>query len=348
MISKKLLSLLTLAAFGAGALHAQDAGRVTGASDAANRQRELPPTPVKEKKTTAIPSLYEGETEDVGSQLLLLETPPHDWFQVLADGQTYYTSNATLSETATWSDVTVLTAQAGVNAKPFSVGSGKVALSGGYRYQNFLYGMVSARTNHDIAGGAGKIDSLDFSTHTGFLNAEWTQGGWSAGTGLRYSSYISGSTDKTTYQEWSPSLHGGYRFTLSERDFISLDTDAAYRLSHTYLPAPFGDILGYDMNDRYDLGLNVAYTHIFGSHILVQPAYRFQFSNYTEGGSTASSGAGREDYYHTFSLTVGYYFNEHFSARIFGSAEFRDSTESTIADYSNYNAGVGAMASITF
>jgi hypothetical protein len=341
-------SFIIFSVFAAGALHAQDAGRVTGVSDAANRQRELTATPGKEKKPATIPSLYEGEVDDVGPQLLLLEAPPHDWFLAVADAQTYYTSNATLSETATWSDVTVLTAQAGINARPFSVGSGKVAVSGGYRYQNFLYGIASARTNHDIAAGAGKIDSLDFSTHTGFLNAEWTQGGWSAGTGLRYSTYISDSNDKTTYQEWSPSVHGGYRFTLSERDFLSVDADADYRRSHTHLPSPFGDILGYDMNDRYDLGMNIAYTHIFGEHILVQPAYRFQFSNYTEGGSTASVGAGREDYYHTFSLTVGYYFNGHFSMRLFGSAEFRDSSEATIADYSNYNAGIGAMASITF
>lgn len=351
MISKKLLSLLALAAFGACALHAQDASRVTNTVDEANRRREIPNAPKKADENTRIPTLYDGEVEDVGPQLLLLEAPPHDWFQALVDVQNYYTSNATLVENnETWSDVTVLTAQVGVNARPITVGSGKLAFNTGYRYQKFAYGWLSGRTNRDIAGAAPgtKLDSLNFGTHTAFLNAEWTQGGWSAGTGIRYSAYIADNTDKTTYQEWVPSVHGGYRFTLSERDFISIDGDLSYRVSHTALPQFVANIVGTDLNDRADLGLNASYTHIFGEHFLLQPAYRFQYSNYTQGGSTAAGGAGREDFFHIFSLTAGYYFNKNFSVRVFTSAEIRDTTEAVIADYRNFNVGAGAMAVITF
>ena len=49
-----------------------------------------------------------------------------------------------------------------------------------------------------------------------------------------------------------------------------------------------------------------------------------------------------------FSLTAGYYFNKNFSVRVFGSAEVRDSSEPVVADYRNFNAGAGVMASLTF
>ena len=149
--------------------------------------------------------------------------------------QDYYTSNASLGTTATQSDIAVLTAQAGVNARPFKVLSGDLAISAGYRYQAFGYGILSDTQNHLLAGGGGRVADLDFQTHTGFLNAEWTHGGWEAGAGIRYTDYVATSSGDSTYAEWVPSLHGGYKFTLSERDFLTFDADAAYRFSHTYL-----------------------------------------------------------------------------------------------------------------
>lgn len=345
-------TIVALSVFAAGPLAAQDASRLTGPSESAERQRkavvgERP----KEDKTKSIPSLYEGETEDIGSQLLLLKAPPHRWFSVLADIQNYYTSNAALTESPrTEADVLVLTAQAGFESPGITLGGGNgaVVFSGGYRYQNFLYGWISQTQNHDIAGGAGKLDSLDFQTHTPYLSAAWSDGGWSAGVTGRFSAYIATHGDKTTYQEWAPGVHGGYRFTLTERDFLSVDGDMTYRISHTFLPAFAAPFLGQDLNDRVDTGLNVAYTKIIGEHLLLQPAYRLQYSYYTEGGSTAADGAGRQDFQHTFSMTVGYYFNENFSARLFASVDIRDSDESTVADYRNFNAGGGVMAMLRF
>ena len=71
--------------------------------------------------------------------------------------------------------------------------------------------------------------------------------------------------------------------------------------------------------------------HTFGESLFIQPAYRFQYSLYTEGGSTVGPGAGREDYYHTLSLTVGRYFTKYVCVRAFGSAEFRNSSPTSRA-----------------
>jgi hypothetical protein len=348
----KILTLISLAGFTAVPLLAQDASRVTGTSESAERQRKaLESEPTKDDKTKKIPTLYEGETEDLGSQLLLLKAPPHKWFIALADIQNYYTSNAALTESpTTGTDVFVLTAQAGFESPGISLGggSGKLTFTGGYRYQNFLYGCVSLTQNHDIAGGAGKIDSLDFQTHTPYISADWSDGGWSAGVTGRFSAFISTHGDRTTYQEWAPGAHAGYRFTLTDHDFLSLDSDFTYRISRTMLPDFAVPFLGRDLNDRADLGLSVTYTKIIGDNILLQPAYRLQYSQYTQGGSTAAPGAGRQDFQHTFSLTLGYYFNEHFSARLFASADLRDSDEPSVADYRNFNAGGGMMGVLRF
>lgn len=343
------LSLLALAALVGAPAFAQsvDAPVNTADADARRRAFKSPIEADKKDKAPVIPTLYEGELEDIGPQYLLLENPPHEWFFVSADLQDYYTSNATLSDTATWSDVAVLTAQLGVNAKPIRVGKagGKIDISAGYRYQNFLYGKLSGRTDHTIEASTLKLSDLDFSTHTLFGQAEWSQGAWFAGTGLRYTAYIQDSDDKTSYQEYVPSVHGGYRWTITERDFITADADACYRFTRTPKTAA-GVAINGDRNDRYDLGLNLAYGHIIGSRILIQPSYRFQYSDYTEGDRVAGPTNGRADVFHTFTLTAAYYHNKYFSVRTYGSAEFRNSNEAV--DYSNYNLGAGVMAMLTF
>ena len=350
---RKILTTLALAGFVAGALHAQDASRVTGTAETAERQRKAAePEPKTESPTKRIPTLYEGETEDLGPQLLLLRPPPHRWFMALADIQNYYTSNAALTESPTTdTDVLVLSAQAGFESPGIPLGGakGKLGFSGGYRYQNFLYGWISQTQNHDIAGGVGKIDALDFQTHTAYLAADWSDGGWSAGLSGRFSAFIATHGDRTTYQEWAPGAHAGYRFTLTDRDFLSVGGDFTYRISHTMLPSFVEPILGNDLNDRADFGLNLTYTKIIADRFLIQPAYRLQYSQYTQGGSTpADDGAGRRDFQHTFSFTLGYYFCEYCSARLFASAEIRDSSEPTIADYRNFNFGGGAMVVARF
>lgn len=348
-VIRSRLSAFALAALVAAPAFAQSVDTATNTADAEARRRAFK-SPVevdKKKKAPSVPTLYEGELEDIGPQYLLLENPPHEWFFVSADLQDYYTSNATLGDTATWSDVGVLTAQLGVNAKPVKVGKtgGKIEISGGYRYQNFKYGLFSGRRDHTIEASTLKLSDLDFGTHTLFTQAEWSQGGWFAGTGLRYSAYIQASDDTTSYQEYVPSVHGGYRWTISERDFVTIDADADYRFTRTPKSAA-GVSLEGDRNDRYDLGLNLAYAHVFGTRFLVQPSYRVQYSDYTEGDRVAGPTNGRSDVFHTFTLTAAYYHNRYLSVRTYGSAEFRNSNEAV--DYSNYNLGVGVMASLTF
>ncbi len=348
-VSRHPLTLIALAVFAAAPAFAQTVDIPANTADADARRRALK-SPLKsdsKEREPVIPTLYEGELEDIGPQYLLLENPPHEWFFVSADAQDYYTSNATLSDTATWSDVAVLTAQFGVNVKPIKLGAsgGKVDISGGYRYQNFIYGALSGRRDHTVADAVLKLSDLDFSTHTLFSQAEWSQGGWFAGAGLRYSAYIQASDDKTSYQEYVPSVHGGYRWTASERDFITVDADADYRFTRTPKSVAGISVEG-DRNDRYDLGLNLAYAHVFGTGVLVQPSYRLQYTNFTEGGSVAQPTNAREDLFHTFTLTVAYYHNRYFSVRTYASAEFRNSNEAV--DYSNYNVGAGVMASLTF
>lgn len=346
-MSRTILPLIACAALAAAPLLA--APTDTADADARRRQTIRPPANREHPKSADIPSLYEGEVDDLGPQLLLLENPPHDWFFASADLQDYLTSNAALTETRTTSsDVAVLTAEAGVKGKPVKFGDkgGRLNLSGGYRYQHFQYGLLSGRDNHDIANSGGvKLDRLNFQTHTLFLDGEWSKGGWFAAAGLRYAAFIQNSDDTTSYQEYVPSVRAGHRWTLTERDFLTLDADADYRFTRVAKSVAGIPVEG-DRNDRYDLGLNLSYAHVFGERLLVQTSYRFQYTDYTEGSAVAAPSNGREDFLNTFSLTVGYYFTPRFSVRSFASAEFRASHKGD--DYENYNLGAGVMASLAF
>ena len=124
-ISRQWLAAVSVVGLVSGGLHAQDASRVTGSSESAERRRKaMPPEPSKDK-SKEIPTLYEGETDDLGPQLLLLEAERHRWFSALADLQNYYTSNAALTESpVTATDVSVLTAQLGVESPGIGLGGG--------------------------------------------------------------------------------------------------------------------------------------------------------------------------------------------------------------------------------
>ncbi len=330
-----------------GIAAAQSAVIETSVVDSANRQLEssLAGRKKTKKKIPDIPMLYDGELEDSGPQLLLLEPPPHDWFQFLCDTQFYFTSNATMSErNTTGTDVFALTAQGAITPKPFALLGGKVFSSAGFRYQHFRYGLLSG-TDKQINNSYLPVDSMDFAAYTPYAQFDWRSGPWTIGLGARFSAYRSLDSDHTTYQEWAPSLQAGRSFSLGDNQQISFGGDFTYRFSHSFLPPGVSLPPGWfysDQNDRYDLGLTLAYTAVLGENWMIQPSYRFQFSDYTQ------TSVSRQDYYHILSLTVAWHVNEYLSLRGFCSAEFRDSTDDVVADYKNLNGGLGLMGVLRF
>ncbi|AHF93349.1 hypothetical protein OPIT5_27150 [Opitutaceae bacterium TAV5] len=319
----------------------------TDTADSANRALELLPQREKKEGTPKqVPALYEGELEDAGPQYLLLSRPPHQWFQLLLDYQLYATSNAGLTEhDRLATDIMVFTAQGAVNVKPVLFAGGQLKPSFGLRYQVFAYGLLSGRHRSLSSTVDQPVKDLDFQTVTPYVQLEWQRDAWIAGVAGRFAAYLSEQTDSTTYQEWVPSVHAGRVFSLGPTRQILVDLDAGYRFSRSFLPPGlvlppgwFNDAQG----DRYDLGLNIVYTQTFGRNWILQPSYRFQFSDYTRTDNS------RHDYYHILGLTLAYYFNEYVSLRLFGSAEFRDSTDDTIPDYKNLNGGVAGSLSVRF
>lgn len=333
--------VLALAGFGVAA-HAQDAARVTNTADSARRQAGLAGNKPAPDDAGATVSL--DEFEDVGEQRLLVGKAPHDWFSALADAQAYWTDNAALTENnRVSSDISVISAQAALRLPEIDLAGGELLFSSGYRYQDFYYGALSGRTNHDVNASGIKLDQLNFRTHTGFVRGDWTNaGGWFAGTEGRFTAYISSDSNKTTYQEWSPSVYGGRVVSLGEQDFLTLSADADYRFTHTMFTL---GAVGSDLNDRYDLGANFAYAHVFGEHWVIQPSYRFQYSGFTEGAGTTNKS--RRDFTHSLTLTAAYVINRNFSLRTYASYEARDSVNAP-DDYRAGTVGAGAMASVNF
>ncbi len=297
--------------------------------------------------TTEDGELSLEDLRDMGPVQVLAKAPTHKWFEAGADMRTYFTDNAALLEQKTASDVNVLSAHVGVNAKPIRTDAGAVTFRGEYEYSALFYGALSGRTNHDIENSVRKVDQLDFQTHSAKAEAEWNNKGWSVKTGGRFAAYFNTETNAREYQDFSPYISVGHRFLLSQEDILDLSADADYRFSNTPLPA-IASSLGTDMNDRADAGITAAYTRLIGDTCFAQAAYRYSIAQYTLGGSTLDAGAGRTDHTHLVIFSAGYAPTSWLVTRVYTSWEARDSNESVVSDYRVFNAGLGASLTARF
>lgn len=344
MISRLTLATLALAALTARAQTA-DTGRLTNPAGAAPAGVAKPATPAATASNEGELSL--DELRDIGPVHALDKAPPHRWFEAGAGVQTFLTDNAAQREhDKTASDVETLSAHFGLNAKPVKGDAGRFDFSAGYDYAAYGYGRLSGRSGHDAGGYASKLRDLDFQAHTVKGEVAWSRGPWSAETGLRYAAYITTETGDRSYSEISPYLAGGRRFTLSQTDFIDLRADADYRFSDTPVPSVAAGFIGKDINDRFDLGLTVAYTKLLGDAWFVQPVYRYGYARYTQG--TTSMNDVRADHTHLFMAAAGYMPKSWLVVRAFASWEARDSNDTAIQDYRAANLGLGASVSAKF
>lgn len=299
-----------------------------------DRMRTLTQAEQQSYTRQGIPELYEGELDDLGPQLLLLEAIKRQPWQFLFDLQVYNTKNVSLTETnETSSNVFVWTTQLAylLNKREFQ--GWEVQPTLGARYQLFRYGMINA-DDRPIAPGTTAVDSLDFDSRSLYGDLVFTRGMWRVGFSLTYTSLISAhATEGNFYYEWLPSLSIGRAYQWGERDVFFVAWDTSYHISETPGNAVF--TLDEGIADAVDTSLSLIHTHSLTPQWNIQPSLRLQRSYYT------ATGRDRQDTLATATLTTNYMIHERFSLRAFTSYEMRDSTETTTADYQNANVGLG-------
>ena len=95
-----------------------------------------------------------------------------------------------------------------------------------------------------------------------------------------------------------------------------------------------------DRNDRWEHTLLAAYSFALTRHLVMQPFYRYQLTEFT--------GESREDQLHSVGCSLAWFFNERVNVRLFTSYDLRQSSNPLAADYRKLDAGAGLNLNFKF
>jgi len=297
-----------------------------------------------------VPELYVGESDDVGPQVALEEKPARLHLEAMLDSQYYHTSNLFLTEDAPsygleekGSEVLLTSVELAGATDPVAMGEGDFQPRFGYRHQWYDF-------NSSEESSFPRYDSndFDFYVQTLFMEARYRyrkQWIFEGGFDWTQLSYTTGNSD--FYSEVVPHLGVRRLIPLDDTRVIT----AGYQLDYhaTDAEPPYSGIPS-NINDRTSHGVFVNYTQSFTPQLILQPYYRFQFTDYSHYASFVP--VSRTDYLHTVGASLTYYFLPEISVRGFASYDVNDSTAKDnigpVYDYKKLDAGIGANLNYRF
>ncbi len=279
---------------------------------------------------TNAPELYQGENADVGPQRILRLKPHTDYFDVLFDSEAFYSDNANFAQApnAIGSMIFVDTVQAAFMPPPITIGPGKFEPSAGVASQWYNY-------------ANSRMSPLDFEAQTIFANGRYSFGKWQIGAGVNYTRLVNQANYEQTYQELLPNFGIQRIFSIGQKLLLAVGDQVDYHF--TDVPSVFGS--RSDINDHFDNDVNVTLSWQMTRHMIVQPFYRFQFSNYRYNTLQTSD---RNDYLHTVGIALFYYFNKNVSLRTFFNYSTKTSDDPFTSNYHEYDGGIGAELEFKF
>ncbi len=279
---------------------------------------------------TNAPELYSGENTDVGPQRILRLNPRPVYFDVLLDSQVFYTDNANFDSSLNkiHSVIFVNTIQALFAPPPIALGPGKFAPTVGVASQWYDYENSA-------------MSPFDFEAQTFFLNGKYTLGKWQFGAGLNYTRLVNQSAYDQTYSELMPTLGVQRVFAINDKMLFSISDQIDYHFTQV----PPVDGIRSDVNDRFDDAITFTFSWQMTRHLVLQPYYRFQYSNYQENTLLTSD---RNDYLHTVGLTLAYYFNKNVSLRAFFNYNRKQTDDPNTPAYHEYDGGLGMSLDFKF
>jgi hypothetical protein len=286
-----------------------------------------------------VQEIYPGEKADTGPQFMVRVKERPQWVDASVDSQYFYTSNMFLGEntgvknsvtdTAVW----VNTAQVAFSPNAFDVGPGKLKTRVGFRQQWYNYGLDDTFN---------QLNNFDFDVQTVFSDAVYTyQDTWLFTLGFDWTRLLGHEQPIDNYaefyKEYVPKLGVTKLFPINENHIFTVDFLAQYHF--TEVDPPFARD-----NDRADYNAVFSYTWQAIPRLLIQPYYRFQYTDYTQGNN-----GDRDDFLHTVGLGISYYFEKWCSIRTFVSYDHKESDDDPIVpDYRVLNAGLGASLNFRF
>ena len=265
----------------------------------------------QEPASEAVPSLYSGESSDIGQQFVVKPSKvrtKHEWIEAALDVQYGSTNNALLAESATRdSTLMISTAQIALTPPPITLGNGQLALKTGYRHQKFNYGVWS--------GNERSFNDLDFDVSTIFAQGRYVfNENWMASAGVDYNRLLSAArlpTDPGMYTEFYtevvPSIALERRFKVDDKSMFTASIGANWHVTRIDSP-------NTDHNDRIDEVFMASYMRELAPNLVVQPFYRAAYTQFTRIHS-------RRDLLQTVGVVVAYSINKWTSVRAFANYE---------------------------
>jgi hypothetical protein len=283
------------------------------------------------KAGTNAPELYPAETTDVGPQRILRLNPRPDYFDVFFDSQLFYSDNANYAQGSgiIASSVAVNTVQAAFTPPDFKLGPGRFAPAAGFISQWYNY-------------GNNRMTSLDFNAQTAFVSARYSINNWQIGLGGNYTRLVNQRNYEQTYDEFLPVLTLQRIFSIGDNVLFVVGNQLDYHF--TSVPAAPGAGPA-EINNRLDDAVSVALSWQLTHHLILQPYYRFQFSNYRYNTDRTSD---RNDYLNSFGITLACYVNQNVSLRTFFNYNIKQSDDPFTPAYHEYNGGIGATVNFNF
>jgi hypothetical protein len=324
-LSPTLIAVVLVA--GKLALHAQPASVQQFQNSQLNGN--MPPFPSLAAGTNA-PELYSGESTDVGPQRILRLIPRHHYFSLLLDSQVFYTDNANYSPNGQriGSAVFINSIQGAFLPADWKLGEGKISSSLGIASQWYNY-------------GNDRISRLDFNAASVFLDGRYTRGLWMLDLNAAGNRLANQSDYRETYREFLPSFTVQRLIPITRTTVFAVGNQVDYHF--TEQPATFGSY-AY-INNRFDDITSVTFNWLVTAHFVVQPSYRFMFTNYRL--NTLQNGD-RNDYLHSYGIALIYTFNDSFNVRTFFNFNSKTTDDRYAAAYEEFNGGLGVSMNLRF
>jgi len=289
----------------------------------------MPPFPSLAAGTNA-PELYSGESTDVGPQRILRLVPRHHYFSLLLDSQVFYTDNANYSPNGQriGSAVFINSIQGAFLPADWKLGEGKISSSLGIASQWYNY-------------GNDRISRLDFNAASVFLDGRYTRGLWMLDLNAAGNRLANQSDYRETYREFLPSFTIQRLIPITRTTVFAVGNQVDYHF--TEQPAAFGSY-AY-INNRFDDITSVTFNWLVTAHFVVQPSYRFMFTNYRL--NTLQNGD-RNDYLHSYGIALIYTFNDNLNVRTFFNYNSKTTDDRYAAAYEEFNGGLGVSMNLRF
>jgi hypothetical protein len=293
--------------------------------------------------SNAVPELYAGESSDVGPQSVLQVKPRRAYIAAFADVQYFYTDNMFLAnQNKQGADILVSTVQAALAPTPYAFADGRLAPRLGFQQQWFTYGLASSppvnayNFNTHTFKKVG-LDQFDFNVMTVFTDLAWSRQNWTFTLGGDYRQLNNAESSDEFYREYAPRWAVRRDFFTSEKTALSIGYEGDYRLTDTPNVPPAD---GSSFNDRADNSLIVVGSWRLCRYAILQPAYRFQYTHFTA--------ATRDDYLHSFSLTLYCPITDNITLRTYVSYDNLKTDGFYVQNSQTLNAGGGVNLTVRF